>query len=78
MLAILGYLRDGTGENTGTGTGASTGTGTGRSLDKGSGSKEDVQVQVRRRMVTYAEWARRGQANPCNLSFSPSLVARVR
>jgi hypothetical protein len=72
MLAILGYLRDGTGDNTVAGTDQSTGMGS------GSGSKEGVQVQVQRRMVTYAEWARRGQANPTNLSFSPSLVARVR
>ena len=105
MLALLGYLRDGIGENTGTGTAngsgsdgtssgsGSRGTGTcagvlpGESSSKGSGSRSGsasktrgtiVPVEVQKRMVTYAEWAKKGQANPSNLSFSPSLVARVR
>ena len=35
-------------------------------------------MEVERRMVTYAEWARRGDANPSALIISPSFVARIR
>lgn len=54
MLAILGYLRKGGGASTTAGAaGSNGGTSVTSSLD-----------QVRRKMVTYATWARSGEANP--------------
>ena len=78
MLSILGYLRDddvteGQGGKDGKGgTGGMGGMG-------GKGGKAVRAVQVERRMVTYAEWARRGDANPIKFSpFTRDLVQQLR
>ena len=37
-----------------------------------------VSVQVERRMVTYAQWARRGEPNPEKLTMTSRLVRDLR
>lgn len=50
-----------------------------------SGYKEEVkdkkkamQVQIEKRTVTYAEWAKRGQPNPTDIVFTRDTVNRIR
>lgn len=67
MLAVLGYLRDSGSAPSSSGAGAGTGVGS---------SNGD---EVRRRMVTYAEWPRRGAANPVSFARLDSpLLERLR
>ena len=37
-----------------------------------------VTLQIERRVVTHAQWARRGQANPENLILTSRLIQDIR
>ena len=92
MLSLLGYLRDG--DSTSSSISISTSTSNsslGKSmetyLNRDSGNREEKeekgkkkisQVQVEKRMVTYAEWAKRGQPNPTDIVLTRATVDRIR
>ena len=40
--------------------------------------KKPMQVQVEKRTVTYAEWAKRGQPNPTDIVLTHDTVNRIR
>lgn len=60
------------------GQGGGRGQGQGQSKEVEKGKKKVVQIQVEKRMVTYAEWAKRGQANPSDLVLTRDTVDRIR
>lgn len=62
----------------GQGQGQGEGPGQGQSIEVEKGKKKVVQMQVEKRMVTYAEWAKRGQANPSDIVLTRDTVDRIR
>ena len=45
---------------------------------KDKDKKKPMQVQVEKRTVTYAEWAKRGQPNPTDIVLTRDTVKRIR